>query len=231
MKKLTSQEFNNICYDLANKAMQKHFSEQEQKRSQKNINYKYNKMGKELAKSQITGKFKDGDFAVIDEGLNLKSHIPVTKKTEFRKSTEEFSNVYYDNLVNKTPLKYFSYTKEDKDKFEKRLKTEAIKDHYFRGMVPGAKIGAGLGGLTYGLTGIASVASQGGDTGEALLTGLGLGAVGTGVGALSGAGIGAIINGLRGSGKASKYLKKMSESQLDEEINKLKKKGDLRDLI
>ena len=58
-----------------------------------------------------------------------------------------------------------------------------------------------------------------------------MGAIGTGAGALSGAGIGAIINGLRGSSKATKYIKKMSEAELEKEIDKLKKKGDLRDLI
>lgn len=145
-------------------------------------------------------------------------------------TSQEFNNICYD-LANKAMQKHFSYTKEDRDKFEKRLKTEAIKDHYFRGMIPGAKIGAGLSGLSHGIIGIASSVNQGGDTGEALLTGLGLGAVGAGLGALSGAGVGALINGIRGSNKANKYLKKMSESQLDEEINKLKKKGDLRDLI
>lgn len=145
-------------------------------------------------------------------------------------TTQEFSNICYDLAIN-SMAKQFSYTKEDRDKFERRLKTEAIKDHYFRGMIPGAKIGAGLSGLSHGIVGIASSVSQGGDTGEALVTGLGLGAVGAGLGALSGAGVGALINGLRGSKKASKYLKKMSEFQLDEEINKLKKKGDLRDLI
>lgn len=40
-----------------------------------------------------------------------------------------------------------------------------------------------------------------------------------------------MIGALKNSKKATKYVKKMSESQLDEEINKLKRKGDLRDLI
>lgn len=149
--------------------------------------------------------------------------------------------------------------KEKIKQLKDKIINEAIKDGSARGMVRGAKIGgttigAGLGLLGGGVgalggalmgRGVSYLTSSDGNPDDLylnIMTGLGLGAgaitggaIGGGIGYYKGAKIGApigtVVGGLLGERKAKKFIKKLSNDDLKEEIEKLRAQGSLKDLI